>query len=502
MTQQVQLNPKALDNKRLQIDNKNQTQSQQMSGASVQSSIVNTINTIIGAGMLVLPYAFRTDGIFIGSFILIFAALTSGFGMYLQGVSSKFLPESTASFFTVCMITYPHLSVLFDLSIALQCFGVGISYVVLTGDLMPLVFPFGDDWSDASVRNFYILTSCFLTVPLCYLRRLDSLKYTSVLCLIAIAYLVLLVYWFFFVGLATDFTNIPVEKHGDVSIWKPESVKSIFKTLGIIVLAYTCPNQFSIVGELERPTLGRIYKIVFISMSITTLLFWTVALFGYLTFGNYISGNILLVFDDSLGVRLGRGLLVLMVLLSYPLMFHPARISFNNIYHWFQISYFSQNGGNGYNKLNGQESQPLIGTNGSATHLEPEQANVTVIPDSSAQVVEEETVPLPQTRFIILSTIMLISSYLIAYYLKSFEFILSIVGATGGVMISFVLPGCYGFKLIATQDESMQAELIKHSPQEANNFIFRNKTVKFASLFLAIWGIFTMIVCLWSTISE
>ncbi|GME96040.1 unnamed protein product [Ambrosiozyma monospora] len=275
-----------------------------MSGASVQSSIVNTINTIIGAGMLVLPYAFRTDGIFIGSFILIFAALTSGFGMYLQGVSSKFLPESTATFFTVCMITYPHLSVLFDLSIALQCFGVGVSYVVLTGDLMPLVFPFGDDWSDASVRNFYILASCFLTVPLCYLRKLDSLKYTSVLCLVAIAYLVLLVYWFFFVGLTTDFTNIPVEKHGHISIWKPESLKSIFKTLGVIVLAYTCPNQFSIVGELERPTLGRIYKIVFISMSITTLLFWTVALFGYLTYGNYIAGNILLVFDDSFAVRL------------------------------------------------------------------------------------------------------------------------------------------------------------------------------------------------------
>ncbi|GME81318.1 unnamed protein product [Ambrosiozyma monospora] len=236
-------------------------------------------------------------------------------------------------------------------------------------------------------------------------------------------------------------------------------------------------------------------------MSITTLLFWTVALFGYLTYGNYIAGNILLVFDDSFAVRLGRGLLVLVVLLSYPLMFHPARISFNNIYHWFQVNYFSQNG-NGYNKLAGQESQPLMGPNGSAAHLEPEQANVTVIPESPAQAVEEETVPLPQQRFIILSTIMLITSYLIAYYLKSFEFILSIVGATGGVMISFVLPGCYGFKLIATQDESMQAELIKHSPQEANNSIFRNKAVKYASLFLTIWGIFTMVVCLWSTISE
>ncbi|KAH3666092.1 hypothetical protein OGAPHI_004281 [Ogataea philodendri] len=434
-----------------------------MTKASVSSSVVNTVNTIIGSGMLVLPYAFKTDSVLWGILILIFAAVTNILGLFLLAVSSKYLREGNANFFTVSLITDPSLSVIFDFAIALQCFGVNISYVVLTGDLLPLIFPISG-YSDSQARTFYILLSAFITVPLCFLKRLDSLKYASVVSLVAIAYLVILVYANFGYALATGFENVPIDKQGTISWWKPEGFKQVFKTFAIIVLAFTCPNEFSIISELDNPTLSRILKIIAISLSVTTALFVTVGLSGYFTFGSSLTGNIILMYQETWYTKLGMALLALMVLLSFPLMFHPARISFHNISHWIETTY-----------IRSEESTPLIES-------------------------EAAAIPLSQSRFVKLTIIMLIVAYFAALKLKSFELVLSIVGSTGGVLISFVLPGFYGYKLINNAEKRGFLEI--YSPEDSGHWVFRNETLKKLSLALVFWGIAVMFISLYSTLFE
>ncbi|KAG7884066.1 hypothetical protein KL938_001938 [Ogataea parapolymorpha] len=434
-----------------------------MSTATVSSSVVNTVNTIIGSGILLLPYAFRTDSVLFGILILIFAAATNVFGLFLQAISSKFLREGNANFFTVCSITYPSLSVVFDLAIALQCFGVDISYIVLTGDLMPLILPISG-FTDSQMRLFYILISAVITVPLCFLKRLDSLKYASVVSLLAIAYLVILVYVNFAYGLATGFQHIPLQRQGPISWWTPEGFKPVFKTFAIIVLAFTCPTQFSIISELRDPRLTRIFRIITISLTITTILFATVGLSGYFTFGNALEGNIILMYNDTWPTKLGMGLLSLMVLLSFPLMFHPARISVNNVYHWIESQF-----------KNSQEAQPLLSS-------------------------EAKAIPMSSSRFVKVSVVMLIVAYFAAIKLESFELVLSLVGSTGGVLISFVLPGFYGYKLI--NNPEMLDALVTHSPLDSDHWVFRNKVLQKLSLILVIWGIVVMFICLYSTLFQ
>lgn len=455
-------------------------------GASIQSSIVNTVNTIIGAGVLVLPYAIRTDSVLLGVFLIIFAGVTSALGLIIQGITSKFLPQGTATFFSACRLTYPKLSLVFDLAIFLQCFGVCVSYLVLTGDLMPLVFSISG-WSAESMKVFYVLSSMLLIVPLSLLRKIDSLRYASIIALVAILYICLLIYGNFISAYLHDWKNIPKEKVGNFSYVKPEGLKLMFKTLGVIVLAYTCPNQFSIVSELHDPSIERINRIVYLSMSITTFVFISVALAGYFTFGNALSGNILLMYESTLYSQTGRTLLVLMVILSYPLMFHPARISINNVCHVIKNTYFHQQ-----NNSTITDRSPLLQT------LETFQVEESNNYDSG----DDDEVPLSNSMFYILSFILLIASYCCALLLSSFEMVLSIVGATGGVLISFVLPGFYGFKLVATNDQSLKQKLFDNSPIEASNPIFQSKLLKKASLFLIIWGLSVMLICLYSIIFE
>lgn len=42
-----------------------------------------------------------------------------------------------SSFFALSQITYPNAAVVFDAAIAIKCFGVGVSYLIIIGDLMP-----------------------------------------------------------------------------------------------------------------------------------------------------------------------------------------------------------------------------------------------------------------------------------------------------------------------------------------------------------------------------
>lgn len=130
--------------------------------ASFISSVVNLVNTsmpssaiaslkaeylaVVGAGVLAMPLALSRMGIFLGTFIILWAGVTAGFGLYLQTRCARYLDRGTASFFALSQITYPNMAVVFDAAIAIKCFGVGVSYLIIIGDLMPgVVRGFSED---------------------------------------------------------------------------------------------------------------------------------------------------------------------------------------------------------------------------------------------------------------------------------------------------------------------------------------------------------------------
>jgi len=84
-----------------------------------------------------MPSALAKMGIFLGIFVIIWAGLTAGFGLYLQTRCARYLERGQVSFATLSQLTYPNLSIIFDAAIAIKCFGVAVSYLIIIGDLMP-----------------------------------------------------------------------------------------------------------------------------------------------------------------------------------------------------------------------------------------------------------------------------------------------------------------------------------------------------------------------------
>lgn len=77
-----------------------------------------------------------------------------------------------------------------------------------------------------------------VVIPLSFLRKLDSLKYTSVIALISIGYLVVLVVFHFAKG-------DTLAERGEIHLVQWKGIVPTLASFPIIVFAYTCHQNVS-----------------------------------------------------------------------------------------------------------------------------------------------------------------------------------------------------------------------------------------------------------------
>ncbi|KAL2001839.1 hypothetical protein VTN02DRAFT_1130 [Thermoascus thermophilus] len=401
--------------------------------ASWISSVVNLLNTIIGAGVLAMPLAMSHMGVLLGVFVIIWSATTAGFGLYLQARCAQYLERGTASFFSLSQLTYPNAAVIFDAAIAIKCFGVGVSYLIIIGDLMPGVvqgFVGGTPDYDFLVdRHFWVTVFMFIVIPFAFLRRLDSLKYTSFIALTSIGYLVILVVYHFIKG-------DTMADRGPIRMVRWGGAIPTLSSLPVIVFAYTChQNMFSILNEIKNNSHFRTTSVVIASIGTAASTYILVAITGYLSFGNNIGGNIIGMYPPSVSATIGRAAIVVLVMFSYPLQVHPCRASVDAVLKWRLKR--SRPGGNDVSP----HRNPLLGP----------RAN-------------RPAEPMSDTRFAIITTVIIVLSYIVAMTVSSLEAVLAYVGSTGSTSISFILPGLFYYK-ISSPESDLHQRLMKEDDE-------------------------------------
>ncbi|KAJ5689211.1 Vacuolar amino acid transporter 5 [Penicillium macrosclerotiorum] len=460
--------------------------------ASWSSSVINLVNTIIGAGVLAMPLAISHMGIVLGVCVILWSGVTAGFGLYLQSRCAQYLDRGNASFFALSQLTYPNAAVVFDAAIAIKCFGVGVSYLIIIGDLMPGVvqgFVGGDPAYDMLIdRHFWVTAFMLIVIPLSYLRRLDSLKYTSIAALVSMAYLVVLVVYHFVKG-------DTMADRGPVRVINWAGPVPTLSSLPVIVFAFTChQNMFSILNEIKNNSHFRTTSVIFASIGGAAATYILVAITGYLSFGNSVAGNIVGMYPPGVYATIGRAAIVMLVVFSYPLQCHPCRASVDAVLKWRPKSQGSGTEGSPHR-------HPLLGPRGNRT---PE--------------------PMSDLRFSVITTTILILSYLVAMTVSSLEAVLAYVGSTGSTSISFILPGLFYYK-ISSPDSPTHRGLLKEDDEAVENLSdedepnddgegslarsltesgillrntrhWRKALLRRLSLGLALYGVVVMVVCL------
>lgn len=192
--------------------------------------------------------------------------------------------------------------------------------------------------------------------------------------------------------------------------------------------------MFSILNEISNNSHFRTTGVVFASIGSAAATYILVAITGYLSFGNSVGGNIIGMYPPGFYATIGRAAIVMLVVFSYPLQCHPCRASVDAVLKWRPKP-----------QANGTEGSPhrhpLLGPRGNR------------IPE-----------PMSDLRFSVITTSILILSYIVAMTVSSLEAVLAYVGSTGSTSISFILPGLFYYK-ISAPDSPAHRGLLKEDDE-------------------------------------
>ncbi|KAG8703407.1 hypothetical protein FRC08_002857 [Ceratobasidium sp. 394] len=394
--------------------------------ATIVSCVGNLANTIIGSGMLTFPLVMASGGIIPGALTCITSGCIGALGLWMLSRCATRTPHRRSSFFAVSKITFPSAAVFFDAAIAIKCFGVSISYLIIIKGLMPAVvrsfyhvFTAPDvnpPWWLVSGHVWIFIFLAFLA-PLCFLHRLDSLRHTSYIALFSVFYLVGIVIFCYF------FPPKGIIEPGEIHLIHID--KSFVTTFPVQVFAFTCAqNLFPLYNELRSNTQARMNLVIFSSIFSAAGTYEIIALFGYLTFGSKVGPNIIAMYPSTtLFIAIGQFAIVVMVMFSYPLQVHPCRGCLDKVFH-------------------GGHKHVQVSANQDATADEDDE-----------EVIAEALDPhgahgqMTMARHVALTVGIVGCGFAIAYFVDDLQLVLSFVGSTGSTTISFILPGLFYFKL-------------------------------------------------------
>ncbi|PPQ63803.1 hypothetical protein CVT24_009798, partial [Panaeolus cyanescens] len=393
--------------------------------ATMLSCVSNLCNTIIGSGMLTFPLAMASAGMLPGIITCVLSGGVAAFGLYLLSLCATQTPHRRASFHAISQLTFPRAAIFFDAAIAIKCFGVSISYLIIIKGLMPSVVsslyhvltPSTTNPPAWSLNgNNWITMFMLVLVPLCFLRHLHSLRHTSYIAMFSVGKSFSLM---FCDHLLNFFIRMP--EPGEIHLIKFTS--NFISNFPVQVFAFTCAqNLFPIYNELKTNSQERMNIVIGSSIGTATITYEVIAVFGYLTFGSKVGPNIIAMYPSTtLFIAFGQLAIVVLVLFSYPLQVHPCRNCLDKVFH--------------------HGDPAAVPKSRDADGAEDEEVTAELEGDEHAHA-EMSTL-----KHVVLTSAIIASGFTIAFLVDNLELVLSFVGATGSTTISFILPGLFYWKL-------------------------------------------------------
>ncbi|KAK3724317.1 hypothetical protein RRG08_043313 [Elysia crispata] len=300
------------------------------SGTGWIGSAFLVVNDALGGGLLYFPLAYHLAGgiliavmmqtifqvfVVIAHLILGYCADIKGSNNY-QDVLHSLCGARAQLACAVCITLY--------------CFGTCITFLIVIGDQWEMFFlnVAKDFYCNTSPfymgRSFIIsVTSCIFILPLCFSKRIDFLKYASVVGVIGILYVVGLVTVMYF---TPHTARVPIATH-------PKSWMDIFLVVPNICFAYQCHvGVIPVYSCMEKRNLYEFAKAVGLAMLLCEIIYTVTAILGYLQFGGNVTSDILLSFKPDTTVMIAVVLIAVKSYTSYPMLHFCGRAAFECIW--------------------------------------------------------------------------------------------------------------------------------------------------------------------------
>eukprot|EP00928_Gymnodinium_smaydae_P010695 TRINITY_DN14029_c0_g2_i1.p1 TRINITY_DN14029_c0_g2~~TRINITY_DN14029_c0_g2_i1.p1 ORF type:complete len:591 (+),score=119.03 TRINITY_DN14029_c0_g2_i1:245-1774(+) len=437
---------------------------------SLGSSIFSLVATMVGGGVLSLPYAMSQCGLALGTVALLVSGAASGWTMDMMVECAR--RTGCDSFELVGHAAFGERGRSITIALVFViCWLTMIAYFVLLADLLfPLVDFVAPDivsWAGSTdlARHGIILAGGLLLSPMCFKNSLSSLRF---LCFASVGSVVFVATVIISraaphvgeVHVASALVHdesLPVVVDAAYAWWPADWWKAlyVFPMFGVSFLCHF--NALPTHQELQRPTRSRMRRVFGCTMIFTTLLYLLVGVSGYVYGGACTCGNILLNFatNDAL-VACSRGALSVVLMLNFPLICQPCRNAF------FRLCITLKGVGNSSD----EKGSPLLST---SPNVRVYAYSVDEVRDRtlSAGSIREQDVfrpkedavrrgaaePCPSTRHALTASL-LGSALLVSCLMKSILVVWSVLGSTVAFMVAFILPAAFWLRIVGATSGS------------------------------------------------
>ncbi|BGP15166.1 hypothetical protein JCM10213_008694 [Rhodosporidiobolus nylandii] len=288
-------------------------------GGGIWAGIANMSNSILGAGIIGLPYALREAGFFSGIVLLLVLGAVTDWTIRLIVLNAKMSGRRTyIDIMDSCFGRHGRAAVSFFQFVF--AFGGMCAFGVILGDSIPRVLQalVGEDRS--AFVNFLVsrhFVTAALTIgisyPLSLYRDIEKLSHASTLALISMVVIV------FSVGIRGP--SVDDSLRGDPSERWTVLEPGVFEAIGVISFAFVCHhNSLLIYGSLRTPTLDRFAQVTHVSTGLSIVACLCMSISGFLVFTNRTAGNVLSNFaDDDVLINVARACFGANMFVTLPL---------------------------------------------------------------------------------------------------------------------------------------------------------------------------------------
>jgi len=289
--------------------------------------VFNMTKSAVGTGTLVLAYNMRQMGLALGLSLLTVAAIFTAITLhFLARISSNM---GCSSYFALGKMSFGvagEISAIFALVLFL--IGALIFYAMIVGVYLSrsLIYLLNLDPTAFYTNQTFlvVLAGALLIFPLACLKDMSKLAKVSIAgmaCMVYVAVLTIFDYFY----------DSPTSKLAKIAYARPSF--DVFTGFSNFLFAYT--NHFTIVGLMPvmiDPTPSLRTQLILFSSGASTLMYISVAAFGYLHFGDAVTNNILLSPKTmTMPYAIAQLLVGLVVVFSFPLLAGPTRGSIDRL---------------------------------------------------------------------------------------------------------------------------------------------------------------------------
>lgn len=294
---------------------------QQKTGIAGASS--NLVNSIVGAGIIGIPFAIDQAGFVAGVILIIAVSIFTDKSLRMIVETATQHPAlqglGVLTFEDLMQIPYGRRwgSNFVLISMLVLAYGAMVAYLLIIKDTVPTILGFGDSfWEREAVM---VVVSLCTLLPLSMFRDIGSLAFTSFLSVAADVVLVVLV---------MAFSPIESTLQDAGGFWNAIKIvdSRLFIGLGVLSTAMACQHSaFLIATSLNEPK-RQWGTVTCTSLSIAGGLSLLLGATGYLGYLDEVQGDVLNNFDGNSGIiNAARGLLAVTMIFTYPMESFVAR---------------------------------------------------------------------------------------------------------------------------------------------------------------------------------